>query len=318
MITLRQLRYFDALARHLHFGRAADAVAVSQPALSMQIRELEATLGVALVERRPNAVRLTAEGQEIARRARRILSEARDLIDYGRSAGELLSGTLNLGIIPSIAPYLLPRILPTLTRAHPGVSLQVRETLTQSLVQELLQGDLDVILAALPVSGADLETLPLFHDRFLLAVQSRPDLDERRRVDPNMVDGSSLLLLEEGHCLRDQALNYCEGLRPSGRAGFGATSLSTVMQMVAAGYGVTLLPELCASVEVRDDRVSLLRFADPQPQRVVGLAWRRSSPRARDFKALGACITEAMQGQAGPPALPPGTRAAERGDRLDA
>ncbi|MCA1299004.1 hydrogen peroxide-inducible genes activator [Stappia indica] len=294
MITLRQLRYFEALARHRHFGRAAEAVAVSQPALSMQIKELETTLGIALVERRPNAVRLTAEGEEIARRASRILSETRDLIDYGRHAGEVLTGTLRLGIIPSIAPYLLPRILPALTRAYPNVDLRVRETLTEALVAELKQGDLDVILAALPVGGPDLETLLLFADRFLLAVRATPELDERKRIDPASVDGGSLLLLEEGHCLRDQALNYCEGLRPSTRSTFGATSLSTVMQMVAAGYGVTLLPEICAPLEVRDDRVALLRFTEPQPRRSVGLAWRRSSPRKQDFLALGDCITTAL------------------------
>ncbi|WP_342210258.1 LysR substrate-binding domain-containing protein [Stappia indica] len=303
MITLRQLRYFDALARHLHFGRAAEAVAVSQPALSMQVRELEAILGIALVERRTSGIRLTAEGEEIARRAQRILSETRDLLDYGRHASEVMSGTLRLGIIPSIAPYLLPRILPTLTRSHPHVELQLRETLTQALVGELLQGELDVILAALPVAGAEFETRPLFQDRFLLAVQSRPNLDERQRVDPRTVNGSSLLLLEEGHCLRDQALNYCEGLQPTARSGFGATSLSTVMQMVAAGYGVTLLPELCASVEVRDERVALLRFEEPQPQRTVGLVWRRSSPRKRDFEALGSCILEALD--PGTQLLPP-------------
>ncbi|WP_349357723.1 LysR substrate-binding domain-containing protein [Stappia sp.] len=295
MLTLRQLRYFDALARHRHFGRAAEDVSVSQPALSMQIRELEATLGIALVERRPNAVRLTERGREVARRAARILSDARDLTDYARHSGQVLTGTLRLGIIPSIAPYLLPQVLPELTHAYPQVDLQIRETLTRSLVDELAHGDLDVILAALPLDGADLETHALFDDRFLLAVQNGPDLDERNRVDPSTIDGASLLLLEEGHCLRDQALNYCEGLRPTGRSTFGATSLSTVMQMVAAGYGVTLLPELCASVEVRDERVSLLRFTDPQPQRVVGLAWRKTSPRRADFLALGDCVRAALK-----------------------
>lgn len=304
MLTLRQLRYFDALAHHLHFGRAADAVSVSQPALSMQIRELEATLGIALVERQPNAVRLTEQGREIARRAARILAETRDLVDYGRHAGEVLTGSLRLGIIPSIAPYLLPRVLPALTEAYPNVDLQVRETLTQGLLSELGQGNLDVILAALPLEGTDIESRALFDDRFLLAVRNRPDLDERTRIAPSSIDGSTLLLLEEGHCLRDQALNYCEGVRPEGRSTFGATSLSTVMQMVAAGYGVTLLPELCASVEVRDDRVSLLRFTDPQPQRCVGLAWRRSSPRKRDFDALGDCILDALERPAPGPRQP--------------
>lgn len=295
MLTLRQLRYFDALARHQHFGRAAEDVAISQPALSMQIKEMEADLGIALVERQANAIRLTREGREVARRALQILSAVRDLEDYGRHAGRVLGGPLRLGIIPSIAPYLLPRVLPKLIERYPDLDLRIRETLTDTLVAELRHGELDVILAALPIDDGELESQPLFADRFLLATRATPELDERQRVDASSIDGDSLLLLEEGHCLRDQALNYCQGVRPSAHSTFGATSLSTVMQMVAAGYGVTLLPEICASVEVRDERVALLRFKDPQPERTVGLAWRRSSPRKHDFATLGQCIGEALE-----------------------
>lgn len=295
MLTLRQLRYFEALARHRHFGRAAENVSISQPALSMQIKEMEAELGVSLVERQANAIRLTREGEEIARRAGKIIAAVRDLEDYGRHAAKVLGGPLRLGIIPSIAPYLLPRILPPLIERYPELDLRIRETLTETLVGELRHGELDVILAALPVEDGELESLRLFSDRFLLAVKATPGLDERSRIDLSSIDGDSLLLLEEGHCLRDQALNYCRGVRPSGQSTFGATSLSTVMQMVAAGYGVTLLPELCAPVEVRDERVALLRFADPQPERTVGLAWRKSSPRKHDFTALAACISQALE-----------------------
>ncbi|MBA5777847.1 LysR family transcriptional regulator [Stappia sp. F7233] len=295
MLTLRQLRYFDALARHQHFGRAAEDVAISQPALSMQIKEMEAALGIALVERQANTIRLTREGREVARRALQILSAVRDLEDYGRHAGRVLGGPLRLGIIPSIAPYLLPRVLPKLIADYPDLDLRIRETLTDTLVAELRHGELDVILAALPIEDGELESQPLFADRFLLATKASPELDERQRIDASTINGDSLLLLEEGHCLRDQALNYCQGVRPSAHSTFGATSLSTVMQMVAAGYGVTLLPEICASVEVRDERVALLRFKDPQPERTVGLVWRRSSPRKHDFTTLGQCIAEALE-----------------------
>lgn len=259
---------------------------MSQPALSMQIKELEGELGLVLVERRSGSVRLTPEGEEVVRRARRILSDVRDLSDYARHRGKPLSGPLRLGIIPSIAPYLLPRILPVLQDRHPDLRLTLRETLTDQLLQELDDGDLDAVIIALPVERPDLVSLPLFQDRFLLAVHNRPDLDERRRVNVEEIRHYDLLLLEEGHCLRDQALNYCQAVVGGRRSAFGATSLATVMQMVAAGYGVTLLPEICTDVEVRDDRVALLRFADPQPKRMVGLVWRRSSPRRQDFETL--------------------------------
>lgn len=290
MISLRQLRYLEALATHLHFRRAAEAVAVSQPALSMQIKELEAELGLKLIERQPNAVRLTRGGEEIVARARKILTDVRDLADYARQLSSPLSGPLRLGIIPSIAPYLLPRILPALNKAYPKLDLTIRETLTDPLTRELLAGDLDAMIVALPVTETGLCSAPLFTDRFLLARQASEALDPRARVSPGDIGDQNLLLLEEGHCLRDQALNYCQNLPAPGRSALGATSLATVMQMVAAGFGVTLLPEICADVEVRDDRVLLQRFADPQPARTVGLVWRKSSPRQQDFEALAGTL----------------------------
>lgn len=296
MITIKQLRYFNALARHRHFGKAAKACAISQPALSMQIRDLESHLGVGLVERRPNDICLTGEGEEVARRAGTILAEVRDLIDYGHHAAGVLNGPLRLGIIPSIAPYLLPRMLARLNTAYPDLDLKLRETLTATLMEELQRGELDAVIAALPVDTAETQTLALFEDRFLLATIARADLDERERVEPAAITNENLMLLEEGHCLRDQALTYCANLPGGGRTGklsdFGATSLTTVMQMVAAGYGVTLLPEMCTDVEVRDERIALLRFTDPQPSRTIGLIWRKTSPRKEDFAALGRLIGE--------------------------
>lgn len=294
MITLRQLRYLSSLARHRHFGRAAEDCAVTQPALSMQIRELEREIGAELVERRPGEIALTDTGIEVAQRADRILAAAHDLVDFARHR-DVLSGSLKLGIIPTLAPYVLPRVLPRLQRDYPDLRLEVRETQTRLLLDELAGGELDCLMLALPAEGADVETLKLFDDVFLLAVPAGEAALTPARVAVNDVDQRRMILLEEGHCLRDQALAFCatKGAREV-PAGLGATSLTTVMQMVANGYGVTLLPEVAAETEARDTRVALLRFDKPEPARSVGLAWRRTSPRRRDFDALGDAMKEAL------------------------
>lgn len=294
MLTLRQLRYLDALARHGHFGRAAEECAVSQPALSMQIRELERDLGVALVERRQGVTVLTEAGVEVARRAAPILSAAHDLADSVRRRGRLLSDYLRLGVIPTLAPYVLPQLLPELHRRHPDLQIDLLETQTKNLVSELAQGTLDVVLLALPVAKPELETVDLFNDRFLLAVPADDPLPERAKVTARDVHARRLVLLEEGHCLRDQALSYC-GDPSNAHAKLGATSLATVLQMVASGYGVTLLPEVAIDVEVRDERVKLLRFVEPQPRRNIGLAWRATSARKADFLELGQIVLETLK-----------------------
>jgi LysR family hydrogen peroxide-inducible transcriptional activator len=293
MITLRQLRYLISLARHRHFGRAAEDCAVTQPALSMQIRELEREIGADLVERRPGDVALTDTGIEIAERAEQILAATRDLVDFARHR-DVLAGSLKLGVIPTLAPYLLPLVLRLLQQRYPALRLDVRETQTQTLVEELVAGSLDCLLLALPVEGGDVQTLPLFDDRFLLAAPSAEPLP-KRRLTVHDVDQRRLILLEEGHCLRDQALAFCAARRRDSAAGLGATSLTTVMQMVANGYGVTLVPEIAADVEVRDARVKLARFAKPEPGRTIGLAWRRTSPRRKDFEALADVLKEAQR-----------------------
>ena len=241
MITLRQLRYLASLARHRHFGRAAADCAVTQPALSMQIRELEVKLDAELVERRPGEVVLTDTGLDVAQRAEQILAAARDLIDFARHR-EVLDGTLKLGIIPTLAPYVLPRMLPRLQAKYPRLRMEVRETQTRVLLEELVRGELDCVMLALPTEDADLETLRLFQDSFLLAVPAADERPLRGRVAVADVDQRRLILLEEGHCLRDQALALCSTTRGEAPAGLGATSLATVMQMVESGYGVTLLP----------------------------------------------------------------------------
>jgi LysR family hydrogen peroxide-inducible transcriptional activator len=283
-----------ALAEHRHFGRAAEACAVTQPALSMQIRDLERSLGVDLVERRPGEVTLTQTGVEVAQRAARVLAGARDLVDFARHRGRLLVGSLQLGVIPTLAPYVLPKILPAVQRRYPDLRVELRETQTKTLLEELGRGALDAVMLALPIAEPEIEAIRLFDDPFLLGVPADNPHPETARVTAADIDQDKLILLEEGHCLRDQALAYCAGMRRESRMGLGATSLATVMQMVANGYGVTLVPRVAVDVEARDERVKLLRFAEPGPGRTIGLAWRRSSPRKADFVALGQLVVETL------------------------
>lgn len=306
-VTLKQLRYFDALARELHFGRAADACAVTQPALSMQIHELEQSLGLSLVERTRSGVQLTTKGREIAVRCARILGDVRDLVAYAQHANRVLAGTLRLGVIPSVAPYLLPPLLPLLREAYPDLELHVRETQTQVLTDELLEGKLDVLLLALPLKNPDLTNRKLFEDKFLLAVPKNRKLSGRVRATKELIEHERLLLLEEGHCLRDQALTYCSLQQVDTVNTFGASSLATIVEMVSAGYGITLLPEMCIGIEERGRDITLVRFVEPEPFRTIGLVWRSTSPRTADFEELGRLVTEAWQetvGRAGHHARP--------------
>jgi LysR family hydrogen peroxide-inducible transcriptional activator len=294
-LTLRQLRYFDVLARHLHFGRAAGEAAVTQPALSMQIAELEAKLGTALVERTRRGVSLTPEGDEFARRGQRILNEVRDLIDRMQKRDRLLRGPLRLGVIPSIAPYLLPGLLPTMRAAYPDLELKLRETTTRALLSELLDGKLDLLLLALPLEAPGVETLSLFRDPFLLATPQAYDQSRPLLSVEDIAARETLLLLEEGHCLRDQALSFCDLRRSEAVDTFGVSSISTLIQMVANGFGVTLLPEIAAAFETRHSAVRLIRFPPPEPAREIGLAWRASSPHKEDFLECGRLIRLSLE-----------------------
>jgi LysR family hydrogen peroxide-inducible transcriptional activator len=293
MVSLRQLRYLESLAETHHFGHAAEACAVSQPALSMQIKEHDDELKLSLVERRKAGVELTEKGEEVARRARVILASVRDLVDYAKGQEGVLSGVLKLGAIPSIAPYLLPAALPALQAKFPTLSLQLRETMTETLVHELVSGNLDVILIALPIDDPEVETHRLFDDAFILATKATRDNARVRRATPDMLAKERLLLLEEGHCLRDQTLSYCHMMTREARESFGASSLATIVQMVANGYGITLLPEMAVASEVhRGGDIRLLRFPAPQPKREIGLAWRKTSPRKDEFKQFGKLLCE--------------------------
>lgn len=294
MISIKQLRYLDAVARFSHFGKAAEHCSVTQPALSMQIQELEKSLGVRLIERRPRGATLTEAGREVARRAGRILGEVRDIADYARSRGQPLSAAVRLGVIPTIAPYVLPPLLPKLRSRHPTLELQLRETHTQQLISELLDGVLDLLLLALPIEHPDIETLPLSEDRFLLAMPPDRDIQGRVRAKPDILKSDRLLLLEEGHCLRDQALAFCRLRRIGHIDTFGASSLSTIVQMVANGMGLTFLPEISLDLETQHSRIKVVRLAEPEPSRTLGLAWRATSPRKDDFLALAGLVKETL------------------------
>jgi len=296
--TLRQLRYFDALARHCHFGRAAEACAISQPALSMQIRELEQTLGGVLLERGARQVGLTAFGEEVAQRVRDILRSVDELGDFARASRDRLVGRLRIGMIPTIAPYLLPAVIGNLARTHPELEIHVRETLTPKLIQELAEGRLDAAIVALPVSEPSLAEVALFAENFLLV---RPGEDDGTPVPSGeALREMRLLLLEEGHCFRDQALSFCN-MQSSPREVLDASSLSTLVQMVSAGIGVTLIPEIAVAVETRSASVSVARFKNPQPSRTIGMVWRKTNPLARQFLQISevVCLSaEAMRKQA--------------------
>ncbi len=286
--TFKQLRYFDALARLGHFGRAADVCAISQPALSMQIKELEESLGTALFERGARQIRLTSFGKKLAPRVGDILRSADDLGDLARASRGRLMDQLRIGVIPTIAPYLLPTIIGDLTRIYAGVDIHVRETLTSKLLQELAEGRLDTAIVALPISESSFTEVALFTEKFVLV---RPGEDEGKPVPSReMLREMKLLLLEEGHCFRDQALSFCDLQSAQPREEMDATSLSTLVQMVGAGIGVTLIPEMAVAVETRSASVSIAHFKNHQPTRTVGMIWRKTNPLANQLVQISEAV----------------------------
>jgi LysR family hydrogen peroxide-inducible transcriptional activator len=285
-MNLRDLEYLVALAESRHFGRAAERCHVSQPTLSAQLRKLEEFLGVALFERRPGPLALTAAGDSIVERARRILRDAEDIRSLARASQDPLSGPLKVGLIPTLGPYLLPRVAPRIAKALPKLSLLLHEHQTAALVERTLAGDLDLAILALPAETKGLVTRSLFAEPFLLAMPEQHRLASRKRVKASDLKDEKLLLLEEGHCLRDQALEVCAHAGTEEQA-FRATSLETLRQMVAAGLGLTLLPGLAAEGPFASTRGLAVRpFAPPSPNRVVGAAWRRSTSRGPAIAAV--------------------------------
>lgn len=290
-LTLRQLRYFEALARHGHFGRAAAACSISQPALSVQIRDLEADLGAPLFERSARQVRLTALGEACLSRAVDILRAVDEFDDLARAAQGDLVGRLRLGVIPTVAPYLLPALFAELNRNNAGLDLHVRETLTPRLLVELHEGKIDAAILALPVGETGLHEVALFDESFVFV---RPEVDADAPVpDGEALQKMRLLLLEEGHCFRDQALSFCKLSSATPRDGLDGSSLTTLVQMVGAGLGVTLIPEMAVPVETPAARVSIARFAEPQPTRTIGMVWRNSSPLSEQFRHFSETVRSA-------------------------
>lgn len=264
---------------------------MTQPALSVQVQELEALLGIPLVERRRGQTELTRAGEEVARRAADILRSVQDLRDYAIAVGGPLQGPMALGIIPTVAPYLLAHMLPAVRHAFPKLELTISEARTEKLLEEISMGNLDAILVSVPLKQSWLEQVPLFDDGFVLATCHGSELSERNGIGPEDLSRVDLLLLDEGHCLRDQALSFCRIVPKHVREKYGAASLGTIMQLIANGQGATFLPEIALPVETANNGQIVLReFRDAQPKRTIGLAWRETSPRTDDFRILGGMI----------------------------
>lgn len=293
--TLKHFRYFDALARFGHFGRAADACSVTQPALSIQIKELETMLGSPLVERTSRQIRLTTLGEEFLFRARKVLNEVEEMSELARNTDGSLKGKMRMGIIPTIAPYLLPKIMRELSIVFPELELRPCEAVTQSLLDELTESRLDFVIAALPVSEPGLREFALFEEEFVLV---RPESESDKPVPPpHQLQHSKLLLLEEGHCFRDQALSFCN-INPSNSSiVMEGSSLTTLVRMVDAGLGVTLIPEMAVSHEAESTSVSISRFERDRPKRIIGMVWRKTSPLEHQLMDLGASIRQIAQAQ---------------------
>lgn len=277
-MNLRDLRYLVALADERHFGKAAERCFVSQPTLSAQIRKLEEYLGVPLVERQPRRVALTATGVKIVQRARLLLQEADAIVELAKTDRDPLAGPLKLALIPTVGPYLLPHIVGRLRRELPRLKLMLYEYQTEPLLERLRAGEIDVGILALPVAMDGLEAAPLYEEPFMLAVPASHALADRERVKVEDLRGETLLLLEDGHCLRDQALDVCRLSGANEKSGFRATSLETLRQMVAAGVGVTLLPALSVHAPVaQPPNIRVVPFRKPAPSRRIALVWRKSS-----------------------------------------
>lgn len=286
--TIKQLRYLCSVVDHGHFGRAARACHVSQSTLSAGILELEEVLGASLLERNNRSLVLTALGEEVVERARSLLRDVEDLVAICQAAAEPLSGRLRLGVIPTIAPFLLPGLLKRLRADYPRFTPFIREDLTEALVEGLHRGDLDLLLLALPVSAEGVETMYLFDDPFYLASPLENPLAHRKHLATEALRGEELLLLEDGHCLRDHALEACKLRGAEYTVPYQATSLTTVVQMVASGIGVTLLPGMAVDTgALSTPEVAITPFEDSRVSRQIGLMWRRKTPRRTEFRLLG-------------------------------
>lgn len=290
MLTIRQMRYFDALATTRHFGRAAELANVTQPALSTQIMEMENHLGVKLVERARGATLLTARGEEVLAQVRAILAQIDTLEQSAQQSQGLLDGKVRIGIIPTVAPYLVPHLVPYLRGTYPDVQIELREAVTDHLIADLGEGQLDAVVAALPIEAAFLRSRPLLTDRFFMAMAENDRDVILSPLTEAEVDPERLLLLEEGHCLRDQALGVCGVAEKRSLVNIGATSMTTLLQMVAYDMGMTLIPEMAIPTEAARNRLTIVPFRDPAPSRQIALFWRASDARLSGMGALAEAI----------------------------
>jgi LysR family transcriptional regulator, hydrogen peroxide-inducible genes activator len=294
-MNLKDLKYLVALADTGHFGRAAQRTFVSQPTLSAQLKKLEEYLGVKLVERHPKNVQLTEVGKEIVARARRMLSEGDEIVALARNNTDPLSGKLKVALIPTIGPYLLPRVMQKLRKALPQLGLMLYEHQTEELLKRLREGEIDLGILALPVDQEGLESRRLYREEFTVALPSDNPLVQKPSIKAADLKGQTLLLLEDGHCLRDQALEVCSRVDVREAEDFRATSLETLRHMVVAGLGVTLLPELAVESPFGSQRGLVVRqFTKPAPSRTVGAVWRKSTTRAAAIDAVCQTIGGAM------------------------
>lgn len=295
-MNLRDLRYLVALADTRHFGKAAQRCHVSQPTLSAQLKKLEEYLGVELIERQPRRVALTEMGEQLVARARRIVSDSDELLTLARSSRDPLSGTLKMALIPTLGPYLLPLIAKTLRKQLPKLKLMLYEYQTEPLLQALRAGDIDMGILALPVHADGVESRKLFDEDFVIALPKDHRFADRSTLKLDDLSGESLLLLEDGHCLRDQALDICGRADLEEDQDYRATSLETLRQMVAAGMGITLLPKLSATGPFATEKSVVIKsFPKPVPTRTVGAVWRKSTTRTGAIKAVCEVIEECMQ-----------------------
>ena len=292
--TLRQLQYLKLLAEHGSFSRAADAAHVTQPTLSAGIQELERTLGAPVVDRARSGVILTPVGEEAVRRANEILASAEDLVQTARSAGRPLSGRFRLGVIPTIAPFLLPRALPLLRDGYPDLKLFLREDLTGRLITGLKSGALDAALIALPYDTTGLEHASVGVDELAAVMPANHPLSARERLTPEQLEDEELILLEDGHCLREHALGACEIDTPRGEGAFAATSLHTLVQMVGSGLGVSLLPSMAVRAGLTESApVAVRPLQAEHPEREIVVAWRAGSSRGADARLLAEVLQDA-------------------------
>lgn len=278
-MNIRDLKYLLAVANTKHFGQAAEQCFVSQPTLSMQIKKLEEELGVTIFERTNKQVMLTSIGKQIVEQAGKVLSEVEQLKSLAEHAQDPFKGDFKLGIIPTIGPYLLPIILPTLKKALPALNLIITENKTENIISRLVQGDLDAIILALPMEVPNMVEQLLYQEPFYLALSKHHHLAKKQKITMNDLQNSDLLLLEEGHCLRDQALDACRLVGVKEKQGYQATSLETLRHMVAANLGMTLLPELAIKYTAKNPNVKYIAFKRPTPSRDVGIVWRETSTR---------------------------------------